>query len=325
MIRQILHTHYPKDYPRRMKNFFYSHLNATSYAKVIPNVKQATVGSIPNEIINLFGNNIAIKSKTFMNALSNITYYLRAAHFNVRGTHEYDIKKLGKYVVAPFEKKASHIFTTNIKRLFAQGTNAKIQIAGRGDFATVYQLSLLDKNGKKLIHDKALKVYHSVLDTEEGWHSTNGNYAEANFWTFMKRNAGHSLSKTQFTQHYISDMKSAYALTEFIDEDIQKTQRPLDMLDLFKIRNLDSYENKPINGKLYDVGLYYREPNFIRDKMVIRYLKKLYYRTPKELKTVYNALTEQANNPKNEHRAKIKQAIETFNKRFPDRLEWLKK
>ena len=56
----------------------------------------------------------------------------------------------------------------------------------------------------------------------------------------------------------------------------------------------------------------------------MRYLKKLYYRSKKDLKPVYNNLTEQANNPKNEHRTKIKQAIDEFNNRFPDRLEWIK-
>ena len=324
MIRRILPATFEKDSPKRMKKFFHSHLNAYCYTSVIPKVKQATVGSIPNEVVNLFGNNKAAKAKVFLKGLANITYYLRAAYYNLRGTHEYDLKKVRESTLQAFETKASHNFTEFTKRLFPQGTRAKIKFAGRGEFGSVYQLSLVDKNGKKLMHDKALKVYHQVIDKEEGWHAVHGNFAEANFWTYIKYNAGHALSKTQFTKHYISDMKSAYALTEFIDDDIPKTKKELDLFNLFKIRDLDRFGNKPINGKCYDAGLYFREFDFINDKMVLRYLKKLYYRSKKDLKQVYENLTAQANNPKNEHRTKIKQAIEAFNERFPDRLEWLK-
>lgn len=311
-------------YPSRMKNFFRSHLNSKNYVAIIPNVKSARVGNVPSEIINLFGNNKVQKTKVFLDALSNITRYLRAAYYNVHNTHEYNLGKTKEKKVKDFENKSSYLLTKFTQRLFPQGTKAEVKFAGRGEFACVYQISFLNKSGEKLIHDKALKVYHSVVDKEIGWHSAHGNYAEANFWTYIKYHAGHNLSKTQLTRHYISDMKSAYALTEFIDKDITKTTSNLDLRNLFKVFNFDSYDNKPILGKFYDVGLHLKDRGFTGDKMVMRYLKKLYYRSKKDLKPVYNNLTEQANNPKNEHRTKIKQAIDEFNNRFPDRLEWIK-
>ncbi|MBE7712646.1 MAG: hypothetical protein E7Z87_02770 [Cyanobacteria bacterium SIG26] len=324
MLSRIQNTTQQLYYPTRLKRFFQSHLNSQKYTKIIPNIKQATVGSLPTEIIKAFDGKKSTNSKIFLRALADITKFLRATYLNLNGSFEYNLNKLPKDIVQNFERKASNLFTNNIKHLFPSGTTAEIKFAGKGEFGSVYQISLFDKNKKKLMHDKALKVYHSIIDKEEGWHSAHGNYAEANFWTYIKYHAGHSLSKTQLTKHYLSDMKSGYALTEFIDEDITKTTSPLNIKGLFKIRNQDIFGNKPILGKLYDVGLFFKEKNFTGDKMVLRYLKKLYYRSEKDLKPFFEGLLDQSQNPKNEHRNKIKTAIEIFKERFPEREDWLK-
>ena len=162
------------------------------------------------------------------------------------------------------------------------------------------------------MHDKALKVYHNLnVPLRSNLSRMQNNYAEANFWTFLKFAAGHKLDKTQFTKHYISDMKSGYTLTEFIDNDIIKTTAPLD-LNILQLKYNDP-GNTLINDKLYDGGGFVKCSDFIGDKMVLRYFKKLWFRnSEKELNKVIKDFKEKIANPKTPHRDKIQKALELF-------------
>lgn len=163
------------------------------------------------------------------------------------------------------------------------------------------------------MHDKALKVFDSIQEAYIEHSIKHNNYAEANFWTFIKHFAGHSLDKTQFTKHYISDTKNGYCLTEFIDPDIHKTTSPINYVRTFGLDTPnDCIYNPSIMGKLYDGGGYTKGNYFTSDKIVIRYFKKLSNRSKKELPTVLANIEALAQNPKTPHRDKIQQAIDLF-------------
>ena len=172
-----------------------------------------------------------------------------------------------------------------------------------------------NKKGEKIMHDKALKVYHYLNTDVRGLSSIQNNYAEANFWTYLKFAAGHKLDKTQFTKHYISDMKSGYAMTEFIDDTIPKTKSPIDLNNVIRLLYMD-FSNEAVNGKLYDGGGFVKRFDFIRDKLVLRYFKKLWFRnSEKELNKVIKDFEQKFSNPKTPHRDKIQRSLELFKKK----------
>ena len=106
-------------------------------------------------------------------------------------------------------------------------------------------------------------------------------------------------------------MKSGYTLTEFIDNDIIKTTAPLD-LNILQLKYNDP-GNTLINDKLYDGGGFVKCSDFIGDKMVLRYFKKLWFRnSEKELNKVIKDFKEKIANPKTPHRDKIQKALELF-------------
>ena len=170
---------------------------------------------------------------------------------------------------------------------------------------------MFDNSGNKIMSDKALKVYHKTFGGIPCLSHMHGSCAEANFWTFMKFFAGHDLDKTQFTKHYISDLKNGYALTEFIDSKSLKNIFPLDLSNLFRLKYSDIM-NTPMSGKFYDAGGFVKTFNFIPDKVTFKYFKKLMNRSPKELIPFMQRLQECVKNPKTPHRDKIQKAIELF-------------
>ena len=165
------------------------------------------------------------------------------------------------------------------------------------------------------MHDKALKVFHDVQAPSKSFARTQGVGAEANIWSFLKNVIGHKMDKTQFTRHYISDLKNAYSITEFADKNIHKTTAPIDFEKLFKMFYTD-FTNEMVNDKIYDVGGFSKYPKFIDDKVVLKYFKKLMNRnSEKDLKPLLTDLQKKIQNPKTPHVDKIKKALELFEKR----------
>ena len=73
------------------------------------------------------------------------------------------------------------------------------------------------------------------------------------------------------------------------------------------------FSNEAVNGKLYDGGGFVKRFDFIRDKLVLRYFKKLWFRnSEKELNKVIKDFKEKIANPKTPHRDKIQKALELF-------------
>lgn len=314
MLGKINLINYEKYYPSRLKKFFRADLNYHTYDKFIPYMKKAVVGNIPPEVINLFNKtDKGEKIKSFQNALSSITKYLRGCYKSVKEQNmiAYDFKDLSDDLPI-FETAISEFANSQFKGILPEGIKAELTFAGKGAWGNVFKFSLKNKKGEKIMHDKALKVYHYLNTDVRGLSSIQNNYAEANFWTYLKFAAGHKLDKTQFTKHYISDMKSGYAMTEFIDDTIPKTKSPIDLNNVIRLLYMD-FSNEAVNGKLYDGGGFVKRFDFIRDKLVLRYFKKLWFRnSEKELNKVIKDFEQKIANPKTPHRDKIQRALELF-------------
>ena len=317
MITEI--TPYKLHYPKRLKKFFQSGLNYETYDKFIPNMQRAVVGNIPPEIIKLFDNNKKNNILKFQDCLSDITRYLRATYHKIKCRPDFEYFDKNYRPSQSLKNLAADgqvVFNNILKRLPIK-LRSEIEFAGHGSYGNVFKISLFDKDNKKIMHDKALKVYHSIQEYVKTEKTMHNNYAEANFWTYLKFWAGHSLDKSQFTKHYISDLKSGYALTEFIDENIPATKSLIHFVKQLHLNSKDAISNLPIRGKIFDVGGFAKDNDFIDDKIVLRYFKKLANRNPeKDLIPYMEQLQTKINNPKTPHRNKIQKALELFKQEF---------
>lgn len=307
MLGKVDLVNYEKCYPKRLKKIFQLNINMATYDEFVPYMKNQIVGNIPVEIIKLFKNDKAKNIKMFQNALANISKYLRSQN---RTRH--DATFYGNSIV-DFNSSISKMFNNCIRHVVPQGVRGELSYVGKGAYGNVYKLSMFNENGEKIMHDKALKVYNSIECPYGEVSSIQNNYAEANFWIFIKNAMGHSLDKTQFTKHFISDLKSGYSLTEFIDDSIPKTTSPVNLKDLFNINYIDLDNNLSINSKVYDVGGMKKLKLFTSDKVTLRYLKKLHYsNSKKEQQKLLQNLKYLISNPKTPHRDKIAKSIELF-------------
>lgn len=320
MLGRIKFETYERCYPSRLKRMFQSNINYKTYNDFVPNVKRAVVGNIPPELIRFFpketrGENI----KAFQKALADIAEYLREAYKKLLSNDDFKIYDENYRFSKPLvemSKKASRRLNLQLREMSGVGQlRARLQIAGHGDFANVFQLSITDADGNKLMHDKAMKVFHYLQEGSAEYKTMHNNYAEANFWTFLKHAAGHSLDKTQITKHYISDMESGYSLTEFIDSDIHRTTSKLNIPLLFGIRlPRDGKCNMLLSGKIYDAGGFEKSGSFTGNPVTIRYLKKLLHCSKKNLPRVLGKMISLAQNPKTPNGDKIQKAIDLFKK-----------
>ncbi|MCM1338674.1 MAG: hypothetical protein NC191_03275 [Muribaculaceae bacterium] len=316
---QIRLDRYERCYPKRLKRWFQADVNYSSYNTVIPNMERAVIGNIPVELIKLFPKESrGEKIKLIQQILARTSVFLRDVYHQTRcaGSFSYYDKNYRysneiKSVAAEGERYLNQELQNFFGENFLQ---AKIGFAGFGDFANVFRLSLRRADGKKIMHDKALKVYHNLAEGDPRYAKSHNSYAEANFWTFLKRIAGHDLAATQFTKHYISDLHSGYCMTEFIDEYIPRTKSKLPVFDLFRFRvPKDKEYNIPIGGKECDGGGYEKGTGFLSDKISLRCIKMLYYAKGKMFDDIVSNLTNQANNPHNPNRDKIRHVLERFN------------
>lgn len=321
MLPKVNPVNYEQCYPKRLKKIFQSHFSMKTYDRFIPNMENAIVGNIPPELINLFSKETRGKNiKIFQNILADTSRYIRASYDKLRMSGNLTLLDLETYGMSKsmlaWQQSVNNVFNGCLKRLLNTNLTGNLEYIDRGVAGKVFRLSILDKDGNKVMHDKALKVYHNVNFLAYEVRGMHGNYAEANFWTYLKRAAGHRLDKTQFTKHYISDVHSAYSLTEFIDPNITKTTAKIDFQNLFGVKYLDACHNRLCFNKMYDVGGFQKGSTFMDDKVVLRYFKKLFFRSPKELPEVLARYEALAKNPKTPHRNKIQTAIELFKKQY---------
>lgn len=313
MLTKVPKINYEKCYPSRLKRVFRSDINYLTYDKFVPCSKNQTVGNIPVEIIRLFKNEKCNKIKRFQHGMANITNYLRGCYLEAKKENiiSYGFSDLDAEDLKIFEAQITQFANRQFVNVLPEGISVNLKYKGKGAWGNVFSFSMSDKGGNKIMTDKALKVYHKKFGGLVNLSYMHGCCAEANFWTFLKYVAGHNLDKTQFTKHYISDLKSGYSLTEFANLKKSKKIFPLDLRKIFKLENFDTM-NEPINGKLYDAGGYAKAFDFISDKVTFKYFKKLMHRSDKELIPFLKNLRESVKNPKTPHRDKIQKAIELF-------------
>lgn len=313
MLNKVPNVNYEKCYPSRLKRVFRRDINYLTYKKFVPYTKNQIIGNIPIEVIKLFKEDKAASIKIFQKKLSNIANYLR-------GYYVYSKKQniiINKFSdLSPedfenFEKQITSFANKQLCKVLPKNISVDLKYTGKGAWGNVFKFSMLDDSGNKIMSDKALKVYHKTFGGIPCLSHIHGSCAETNFWTFLKFFAGHNLDKTQFTKHYISDLKNGYALTEFIDSKSVTHIFPLDINNLFRLKYSDIM-NTPISGKFYDAGGFVKTFNFIPDKVTFKYFKKLMNRSPKELIPFMQRLQECVKNPKTPHRDKIQKAIELF-------------
>ena len=314
---KIRFEQYKKCYPKRLKRLFQTDINYKTYSQYIPYMERAIVGNLPIEIIKLFpkevrGTNIKLMQEIF----AKTSELLRQTYHKTKRTENFaffDANYRYSKDVTNMAKQGEDYLNREITKLYGENfITAKLNFAGFGSFANVYQLSLL-KNGKKIMHDKAIKVYHTLSDGEAQYIKSHNVYAESNFWMFLRRATGHNLAKTQFTKHYISDLHSGYCMTEFIDPEITKTTAPLKVLEMFRLSPPTDYQcNYDIMGKKYDIGGYKKKKGFLTDKVALRYAKRLFRAKGKDFDNLVKHLKELINNPKTPHRDKIEQALNLF-------------
>ena len=316
MLNKVSKINYEKCYPSRLKNIFKANFGYKTYDSFVPQTKWKIVGNLPHEIIELWDRKDRKKSiKLFYRAMSNMAKYLRACYKECKKSNiiSYDFNDLEPEDLKLLEKDFSQFFNKLLKGILRENIKASIFYIDRGCWGNVFKLVMYDKNTRtRIMHDKALKVFHNVKCNIKDLSNSQGVYAEANFWTYLKNIVGHKLDKTQFTRHYISDLEHGYSLTELADKKAPKTTSPLDLDNLFKIFYTDT-TNEAINTKIYDVGGCLKYPNFIKDKVVMKYFKKLMHRNPgKDLNEFLEALNNKLKNPKTPHRSKIQEAIRLF-------------
>lgn len=313
MISRMKIESFERCYPSRAKKIFRSNLNMKTYDEFIPNMKCATVGNLPPELIKFFPKETRERDiKNFQNVLGSTTNFLRASYHKLKfkpGFHWVDENYRQSRDVKDWIKECNTVLNALLKNKNPQ-ISAKLEYVERGAWKNVFKLSIFDKDGNKIMKDKALGIYHNPQNTKINNNNRHNNYAETNFWEFLKFWAGHKLDNTEYTRHYISDMKFGYALTEFANYEIKKTTSSFDIKKLLHIKCIDLANNSKIFGKYYDAGAHVKCKNFIDDKVVLKFYKKIMNRSPKELPQVLSNFESMAKNPKTQHNQKIKKAIE---------------
>lgn len=316
MLGRIPKVNYEKCYPSRLKSFFKADFGYKTYDSFVPYTKNKVVGNLPNEIINLWDKkDRAHNIKLFYRAMSNMTTYLRACYKKCKADNiiSYDFNDLDPESLKLLEKDFTKFFNKLLKGIVPDNVKVDLSYISRGCWGNVYKLVMYDKHTlQRIMHDKAFKVFHNQRCPVKVLSNSQGAYAEANFWTYLKNIAGHKLDKTQFTKHYVSDLESGYAITELADKRGPKTKTLLDIDNVFRIFYTD-ITNIPIHGKFYDIGGCLKYPGFIKDKVVMKYFKKLMHRnSEKDLNLFLDHLQTKLNNPKTPHRAKIQEALRLF-------------
>ena len=316
MLNKVPKINYEKCYPSRLKRFFKADYGYKTYDSFVPDAKCKIAGNLPHEIIELWDAKDRKRNiKLFYKAMGNMSKYLRACYKECKKNNiiNYDFNDLDPENLKLLENDFTKFFNKLMQGILPDNIKISLSYIDRGCWGNVYKFIMYDKQTKtRIMHDKAFKVFHNVKCYVKDLSNSQGVYAEANFWTYLKNIAGHKLDKTQFTRHYVSDLEHGYSLTELADKKAPKTTAPLDLENLFKIFYTDT-TNEPINGKIYDVGGCIKFPGFIKDKVIMKYFKKLIHRnSEKDLNDLIENLNAKIANPKTPHRDKIDKALTLF-------------
>lgn len=310
MLGKVYKANFERCYPKRLKRMFQQGVQYKTYKNFVPQTENATVGNLPNEIIRLFSpDEKAEKIKSFKTALSDMAKYIREIHDEDMVDIKHDDKFCIDNILDSRGIYANKMLNKKLENILPAGYKAWFEYVDYGGFKDVYKFNIKDVNNKKIMHDKAFHIYQNLSETNE-FGTQHGVWAEPNMWVYLSYRAGHSLNKTPFTKHYISDLHAGYSMTEYSDFDITKTTKPLMTQYILGMKYGDLEHNPLLHNKIYDVGGFKKMKYFTDDKMVMRYYKQIFNRnTEKEKQQVIAQLEEKIKNPKTPHRDKMAKGI----------------
>ena len=165
----------------RLKGIFTSGQNYRNYDRIVSTAKRKVVGNIPRElldaIIKAHPEQKAEIIKGVQAAFSQTAETLKLASFakidavrtlrGVKAEKDFIVHMLyegrlplkisdGEIQMA---KAAARELKQALRGIIPEGSRVEIKFVGEGAFGDGYQLSIVDKNGNKVIHDRLIKVF----------------------------------------------------------------------------------------------------------------------------------------------------------------------
>lgn len=292
----------------RLKRVFQSDINYKTYDKFVPSVKNQVVGNLPPEMIKYIVTNFPDRKaemiKKFHKGLALTAMFSRVHLRKMKQTGSIGEDENMQILLTQMK----NILRSNISEILPKNSSVHFKYTGSGAMGNVFQLSIKDENGQRLMPDSAMKIFHDVQnDIVPHMH---GSYAEANISTFLKKAMGHKMEKSEFARHYMSDLKSGYSLSEFIHHDGDYNFKFLDYARIYGVNSMDAVKSL-INGKIYDMGGFLKIWNFTPDKVTRRYFKKL-VNNPQASTQLLKQYQTLLDDPKTPHRDKILDAIDLY-------------
>lgn len=321
-----LKTNYEKCAPSRLKRMFQADINYNSYDEFVPAAKNQIVGNLPPEmlkyIIENFPEQKAAMIKKFHKGLGITAMFMRSNWRKMQREQKISrfLDELPQKDLDILLTQMRNILKSNINNMLPLNSSIQFNLAGSGAMGHVFQLSIKDAAGKKLMPDAAMKIFHNVKNDIVS--QMHGNYAEANISMFLKNALGHNMAKSQFSAHYMSDLKAGYSLSEFIHRDGDYPLRFRDYTRMFGINSMDAVKNF-IGGRIFDMGGFQKLWNFTSDKVTRRYYKKL-MNHPELAPQLLERYQRLAENPKTPHREKILDAIDLYCLSKIDKRDYIK-
>lgn len=309
-----LKTNYERCGFSRLKRMFQANINYSTYDQFVPMAKNQTIGNLAPEmiryIVQKFPDRKGEMIKKFHKGLGLTAMFARSNWRRLQRERKViaGLDELQPSEMTVFQTQMRNVLKSNISEILPEQSKIEFNFLDRGAFGHVFKLSILDKEGRRLMPDTALKIYHNIQNGIRP--DIHGNYAEANITAFLKRVFGHNMGKSQYAKHYMSDMKAGYSLSEYLswDGDYEFTFK--DHAKFFGVHSMDALKNF-IGGKIYDMGGFHKIWNFSDDKVTTRYFKKFLNnpKTAEELKVRYQKM---ADNPRTPHRQSIQNAIDLY-------------
>ena len=166
----------------RLKTFFTQGQNYQQYNQIVGTCKRPVIGNIPKELIQIIAktnpNNKAETIKRVQNVFAETADRLKGCQKvqldsikNISG-RESEIEFLYKMLMrgehmklaqseeeAEIVKSAAEHMEICLQPLFKDGIKVQIDYVNEGCFKNCFKLQIFDKNGKKLMHNRALNVY----------------------------------------------------------------------------------------------------------------------------------------------------------------------
>ena len=125
--------------------------------------------------------------------------------------------------------------------------SAKIKYINSGQFADVYRLDVKKES-------YAIKLFHKLLEQNDSFHNTNGNYFEQPLALFIKGKI--PKRKNNWFKFYFGDLKNGIMVSRFENGNNPFNKKPFNVQKIGLITNIDEHYAKTnnIEGRIIDNG-----------------------------------------------------------------------